>query len=121
MRRPFFAWGNVPDTLNVAFTSPERALKVEADADGTEKSSEANTIEATSPDRIDAVALDKVDPFLLVEMKLSALILVTSDVLSCAVIKLQKPSNNYVTRCCSAPFETQSSESTPLIGVSRIF
>jgi hypothetical protein len=40
----------VPDTLNVAFTSPERALKVEADADGTEKSSEANTIEATSPD-----------------------------------------------------------------------
>jgi hypothetical protein len=94
----------VPDTLNVAFTSPERALKVEADADGTEKSSEANTIEATSPDRIDAVALDKVDPFLLVEMKLSALILATSDVLSCAVIKLQKPSNNYATRCCSAPF-----------------
>jgi hypothetical protein len=67
------------------------------------------------------VALDKVDPFLLVEMKLSALILATSDVLSCAVIKLQKPSNNYVTRCCSAPFETRSSQSTPLIGVSRIF
>jgi hypothetical protein len=62
----------VPDTIKVAFTSPERALKVEAVAEGTEDISEANTIEAMSPDRIAAVGLDTVNPSLLVDTKRGA-------------------------------------------------
>jgi hypothetical protein len=101
VRRPFFAWGNVPDTLNVAFTSPEWALKVEADADCTENRSEENTIAAMSPDRIDVAGLGTVDPSRLVELKLSELILVTSDVLSPARNKLQVSLNNQM--LCSDP------------------
>jgi hypothetical protein len=89
VRRPFFAWGNVPDTLNVAFTSPECAWKVEADADGTERRSEEKTIAAMSPDRIAAAGLGTVDPSRIVELKMSDLIFITSDVLSAAWNKLQ--------------------------------
>jgi hypothetical protein len=88
----------VPDTLNVALTLPECALKVEADADGTARSSKAKTIEAMMPDRRDAMGLDKVNPSLLVGVKSVALTLVTSDVLSFAVNKLQKISVNHVDR-----------------------
>lgn len=96
VRRPFFAWGNVPETLNVALTLPECALKVEAEADDAERSSEANTIEAMSPNRIGAVGLDNVDPFRIVELKLSDVIFITCDVLSTAGNKLQMDLNNHV-------------------------
>jgi hypothetical protein len=96
VRRPSFAWGNVPETLNVALTLPELALKVEADADITENNNETDTIAVMSPDRISTAGLDNVDPSLVVEVRLSDLIPVTSGVLSAAWNKLQRYSNIHI-------------------------